>query len=167
MTGSEGRIAAALAGGLLAAGGVVLWARQCHLVATVDGPSMEPTLRSGDRLLVRRTSRVRVGQIVVVRIQPLQLDAPPPDHEPIAAEAAFSPVHPDGQLFVKRAIAVSGDPVPTDRVPLLSEAPEATVPPGALVVLGDNAAKSWDSRDYGFVRGDQLVGVALRRLPVG
>jgi signal peptidase I len=69
--------------------------------------------------------------------------------------------------LVKRAVAVAGDPVPTDRVPLLREARETIVPPGALVVLGDNAATSWDSRDYGFVRGAQFVGVAVRRLPAG
>jgi signal peptidase I len=164
--------AAALAGGLLAAGGSVLWARRRYLVTTVDGPSMEPTLRSGDRLLVRRTRRVRTGQIVVVRIQPPTLDAPPPDHEPPDHESpasgqAVTPLHPDGRLFVKRAIAVSGDPVPTERVPSLRVASPMTVPPGALVVLGDNPATSWDSRDYGFVRPDQLVGVAIRRLPVG
>jgi signal peptidase I len=151
---------AALAAGVLAAGVWVLWARRRYLVATVDGPSMEPTLRPGDRLLVRRTRRVRAGQIVVVRIQPPTLDAPPPDHDPRATETVD--VHPDGRLFVKRAVAVAGDPVPADRVPALASEP--AVPPGALVVLGDNPATSWDSRHYGFVRPDQFVGVAIRRL---
>ncbi|MGI5418328.1 S26 family signal peptidase [Actinomadura luteofluorescens] len=156
---------AAAAGVLLAVGALTAWVRLRYLVTTVDGPSMEPALHSGDRLLVRRTRRVRAGQIVVVRIQPPTLDAPPPDAGPAPGEEIpFSRVHPDGELLVKRAIAVAGDPVPVDRVPCLRETRETTVPPGALVVLGDNAATSWDSRDYGFVRADQFIGVAVRRL---
>ncbi|MEV4005890.1 S26 family signal peptidase [Actinomadura sp. NPDC049753] len=158
---------AAAAGVLLAVGALTVWVRLRYLVTTVDGPSMEPALHSGDRILVRRTRRVRAGQIVVVRIRPPTLDAPPPD-DPGPAPDEEVPVvrdHPDGLLLVKRAIAVAGDPVPVDRVPSLREAREETVPPGALVVLGDNAATSWDSRDYGFVRADQFIGVAVRRLP--
>jgi signal peptidase I len=156
----------AAGGGLLVPVAVVGWVRRRYLITTVDGPSMEPTLRSGDRLLVRRTRRVRAGQIVVVRIRPPMLDAPPPDvAEDAATVVPFEPEHPGGRLYVKRAIAVAGDPVPVDRVPLLRAAPGAAVPRGALVVLGDNAATSWDSRDYGFVRGEQFVGVAVRRLP--
>jgi nickel-type superoxide dismutase maturation protease len=33
----------------------------------VHGPSMAPTLRHGDYLLVRRTTRIRPGDVVVVR----------------------------------------------------------------------------------------------------
>ena len=33
----------------------------------VEGPSMQPTLRAGDCLLVRRPRRVRVGSVVVAR----------------------------------------------------------------------------------------------------
>ena len=35
----------------------------------VQGPSMVPTLRSGDALVVRRTSRVRTGDVVVARFR--------------------------------------------------------------------------------------------------
>jgi phage repressor protein C with HTH and peptisase S24 domain len=35
----------------------------------VHGPSMVPTLRSGDALLVRRGGRVRTGDIVVARFR--------------------------------------------------------------------------------------------------
>jgi nickel-type superoxide dismutase maturation protease len=54
----------------------------------VDGPSMEPTLVSGDRLLVARLRAVRVGDIVAAR-------------------------HPGPRprLMVKRVAAVLGDEV--------------------------------------------------------
>jgi nickel-type superoxide dismutase maturation protease len=35
----------------------------------VQGPSMAPTLRAGDALLVRRSSRVRAGDLVVARFR--------------------------------------------------------------------------------------------------
>lgn len=54
--------------------------------ALVQGPSMVPTLRCGDQLLVRRTSRARPGDLVVAR---------------------FAAV-PD-RAVVKRAIRPSGD----------------------------------------------------------
>jgi nickel-type superoxide dismutase maturation protease len=40
------------------------------VLATVRGESMRPTLRDGDRLLVRRTSRLRVDDLAVVRLPP-------------------------------------------------------------------------------------------------
>ncbi|MDI5970344.1 nickel-type superoxide dismutase maturation protease [Streptomyces sp. SL13] len=42
-------------------------------LADVTGPSMVPTLRHGDRLLVRYAARVRAGDVVVLR-HPLQQD---------------------------------------------------------------------------------------------
>lgn len=40
------------------------------VLATVRGESMLPTLVPGDRLLVRRTSTLRVGGLAVVRLPP-------------------------------------------------------------------------------------------------
>ncbi|MFD1933456.1 MULTISPECIES: S26 family signal peptidase [Nonomuraea] len=152
--------------GALAAGASLWWIRRSYLVATVEGPSMEPSFRSGDRLLVRRARRVRVGQIVVVRIpDPPMLYEPPPGLEPGAEVELVKRDRPGWRLLVKRAAAVPGDPVPRERFPALSDVPETVVPRRALVVQGDNANASWDSRAFGFVRGDQLVGVMVRRLP--
>ncbi len=48
---------------------VLALARARYTVASVEGSSMEPTSRSGDRLIVRRKrlARVRRGDVVVVR----------------------------------------------------------------------------------------------------
>ncbi|MEU0569598.1 S26 family signal peptidase [Nonomuraea sp. NPDC005983] len=160
--------------GALALGASLWWIRRNYLVATVEGPSMEPTFHSGDRLLVRRAKRVRTGQIVVVRIpDPPMLYEPPPGLEP-GTEAGTEPGtkaelperdHLGWRLLVKRVAAAPGDPVPTERFPALRDVLETVVPPRALVVLGDNPDTSWDSRAFGFVRSDQLVGVMVRRLP--
>ncbi|WP_086662437.1 S26 family signal peptidase [Lentzea kentuckyensis] len=114
------------------------------LVVTVHGVSMEPTYRSGDRLLVRRAglNRVRAGQVVVVRV-----DGAAPDD-------------PTGGRMVKRAVAVPGDPVPP-QIPV----PGPRVPVDSLLVLGDNPARSNDSRRLGYLTADALIGVVLR--PIG
>nr|WP_281401045.1 S26 family signal peptidase [Amycolatopsis umgeniensis] len=118
--------------------------RRRLIVVTVYGVSMEPTYVAGDRLLVRRSrlARVRAGQIVVVQ------GGPPKPGDPTA-----------GRL-VKRAVAVPGDPVPP-HIPVA----DPVVPPGNLLVLGDNPARSNDSRRLGYIPADALIGVVLR--PIG
>lgn len=128
----------ALAGGLL-------WLRRRYLVITVEGTSMSPTYLPGDRLVVRRAraAAVRRGQCVVFAEEPLARGT---------------------QWIVKRAAAVPGDPVPRDQVPALSTAAGQRVPPGHLVVLGDNPPHSCDSRHHGYVTADRVLGVVLRPL---
>ncbi|MYW05910.1 S26 family signal peptidase [Streptomyces sp. SID3343] len=169
--------ALAIGGAVVAVGGLAAGRLlRRYLIATVSGPSMEPTLRSGDRLLVLRgpqaRTRARAGRIVVVRVpDPPTLDRVPPEAADLTdAQLAALPYRPDldpspgGRLLVKRVLAAAGDPIPRDRVPALRDVPETVVPAGALVVLGDNPTTSWDSRDYGYVHRSQFVGVAVRRL---
>lgn len=127
-----------------AVAGWLLVLRSRLLVVTVHGVSMEPTYHSGDRLLVRRArlDRVRAGQVVVVQVE------------------ASSPDDPTGGRLVKRAVAVPGDPVPP-QIPV----PGPRVPVDSLLVLGDNLARSNDSRRLGYLPADALIGVVLR--PIG
>jgi signal peptidase I len=112
------------------------WLRLSWLVITVQGPSMRPTLQPGDRLLVRRQSarQVRTGQIVVL------------------TTGIYT--------IIKRVAAAPGDQVPAE----LGTAWEDRVPPGRLVLLGDNPSESSDSRQQGYYDGAHLVGVAVRPL---
>ncbi|MHC0431721.1 nickel-type superoxide dismutase maturation protease [Streptomyces sp. O3] len=55
------------------AGDAMRGARALFGVAEVHGPSMVPTLRHGDRLLVHYGARVRAGDVVVLR-HPFQQD---------------------------------------------------------------------------------------------
>lgn len=122
-----------------------LAARRQLIVTTVDGPSMEPTLRSGDRVLIRRTSRPRRGQVVLMRL-PVR-----PGHPP------------DPQLLLKRVVAVAGDHVPEGwATPDTQGIGGAEVPHGYSVVLGDNRRVSTDSRYFGLVPDDRMVGVMVR-----
>ncbi|MET8996268.1 S26 family signal peptidase [Amycolatopsis sp. NPDC004169] len=134
--------------GLLAAGSVYV-ARRRLILTTVDGSSMAPELASGDRVLVRRTRRPRRGRVALLRFPPLPSGAPS-----------------GGQLLLKRVVAVAGDRLPPGWAePDVHGLGGQRVPAGCAVVLGDNRPASWDSRHYGFVPRERIVGVVVRHVP--
>ena len=61
--------------------------------------------------------------------------------------------------MIKRVAAVAGEPVPHG-IPV----PDAVVPDGKLVLLGDNADASFDSRVAGYFSADRLLGGVVRRM---
>ncbi|MEU1877140.1 S26 family signal peptidase [Streptosporangium sp. NPDC020072] len=126
--------------------------RRGYLVVTVRGPSMTPTYRHGDRLLVRRRrgGRIRAGEVAVVDL-PEWIRPVPGELGPREALRA--------RRVIKRVAAIPGDPVPFP-----FEGAGAVVPPASLVLLGDNPDGSGDSRQYGYVPADAVVGVVLRPL---
>lgn len=127
----------------LVAGAIGLAARQrIGSVTVVDSESMVPTLTPGQRLVTRRPSAsrpVRRGDIVVVRSTEL------------------------GRLIVKRVVGlpqehvivtdghvrVNGRPLPEPYVTSWG-GPSGSydVPDGHLLLLGDNRARSSDSRSW-------------------
>lgn len=118
------------------------------VIATVRGLSMEPTYHSGERVLVRRGQPHRVGQVVVVEM---------PGAEPAGEFGPFG----NRKWMIKRVAATPGDPVPeTVRHRLADQ----VVPAGKLVVLGDNAAVSNDSRTLGYFPTDRVLGAVLRKI---
>jgi signal peptidase I len=137
------------------AGGVLIARRQITIVS-VTGQSMEPTLTAGDRVVVRRARlrSVRAGQLVV-------FEAPSND----SGGWTSDPPGRDLSRFwlIKRAAAVPGDPVPDGLPDALAS--DTTVPNGKLVVLGDNPARSIDSRRLGYIPGERLLGTVIGSLP--
>lgn len=132
-------------------GAVLLWVRCRLAVVTVRGVSMVPTLRAGERVLVRRApgAAVRTGQLVVFQ------------------RPRWSPEHgPDARWLIKRVAAAAGEPVPAVVRAAVGDH-DRRVPPGFLVALGDNAAHSSDSRRWGYVRTDQVLGVVRRSVGAG
>jgi len=134
--------------GALAVGAAIVAARRRLLAVTVVGESMTPTYRDGERLLVRRARRARVGRVVV-------LD----NREPGAPRGLADRMSPE--LLVKRLAAAPGDPVPEQVLEAVGAQPGDRVPPGRIVVLGD-APGSVDSRSWGYLAANRLVGVAVR-----
>ena len=101
---------------------------------------MMPTYRDGDRLLIRTGSVCRPDDVVVF-VNP---------HGP----------EPGPPLLVKRVAAIGGDEIPQ---PIRTRIDEERVRSGQIVVLGD-AAASLDSRMFGYVPADSVIGVVLRQL---
>ena len=123
-------------------GATVIVVRAHLVVVTVRGMSMAPTLQPGDRLIVRRRTNPTVGAIVVA--------AEPQPCRPGRVPAAH--------WVVKRVAAVAGDPVPA-----CIGVQETHVRAGQLVLLGDNPDHSRDSRHFGLVGTEQVIGVATRQ----
>ncbi|MFS7874317.1 MULTISPECIES: S26 family signal peptidase [Streptomyces] len=119
------------------------------MVVTVRGESMAPAYRDGDRLLVRRGMVPDRGHVVVVE-------------RPYLPPARLEPAP---HWLIKRVTGVPGDPVPRDIGRLLRVSPGSRVPPGRLILLGDNKAASLDSRQLGYFPAERVLGTAVRRLP--
>lgn len=132
--------------------GAVRWR---YTVVTVRGPSMEPDLSDGDRLLVRRcrVERLRRGQHVIFREPGLRR------RRPVALTGAGQDV-----WVIKRVAAVSGDQVPASVRAVVAGVP--FVPRRNVVVLGNEVA-SRDSRYWGFIPSSQIFGVSICRLRHG
>ena len=128
----------------------------------IPSESMAPTLRPGDHVLVEKLSyrfgSPRRGDLVVFR-------------------------SPDGGvLAVKRIVGLAGDRVAIEdgllaidghvqREPYVDHATvdsvffgPVVVPRGDVFVMGDNRADSHDSRDYGAVPRQSLIGRVLTTL---
>ncbi|MFF9677583.1 S26 family signal peptidase [Streptomyces eurythermus] len=102
----------------------------------VVGWSMEPTLAPGSEVIARRVPphSLSNGDIVVL-------------------------LAPDsGQLIIKRIAAIGGTPNPA------AEGAAGDVPDGMVVLLGDNLDKSHDSRHFGCVPANQIMGRVIRQL---
>lgn len=131
---------------VLAALTAVVWLRRRLTVVTVSGHSMAPTLLPGDRVLVRRMPVLRVDRADLVVFT-----------RPRTTERAW---------MIKRVLAIPGDLVPRREVPVLWGYPEARIPANRLVVLGDNPADSYDSRHFGYVSAEALLGVVIAQLSI-
>ncbi len=137
---------------------LALAARSLIEIYAIPSDSMEPTLRAGDHILVtpyRFGAAPRRGQVVVFR----------------------SPRDP-ALFVVKRIVAVPGDVVATTGrgqvticgrlipEPYLANGSDSgpiapqIVPGGCFFVMGDNRRDSLDSRSWGVLPGDLIVGRA-------
>ncbi len=124
----------------------------------VSGMSMEPHIAPGEYVLIN-TFAYRMGE---------------PHRQDIVA---FQRDGDSRGLFIKRIIGLPGDRVRVDRgtvflngtallEPYVRYAdnrsfPEVTVPPKSVYVLGDNRAVSEDSRVFGPIADDHLMGRAM------
>jgi len=120
--------------------GLTRWARRDLRVIRVTGASMLPAYRHGDLLVVRRVPlrAIHLGDVVV-------LDAGEHDRHQVSV----------ARWIIKRVAAVPGGVVGSG---ILPGGQGAVVPPGQLVLLGDNPAQSVDSRQLGYFPASRTIG---------
>ncbi len=144
---------------------LALWAMQgvCLTLVRVKGPSMIPSYADGQVLFVNRLAYGLQGPIIG---HYLWMWKAPFLGDPVVVRK------PDGQWVVKRIAGMPGAPLKIaghsldvgGRQVALTPAQEywlssvSAVPSDSVFVLGDNADRSQDSRDWGFVPIHDVVG---------
>lgn len=126
----------------------------------IPSPSMEPTLVEGDRVLVNRAvyhfRSPERGDVIVFQ---------PPNQE-------------GGDPFIKRVVGIGGDRIAVregmlyvngapqqelfiKEYPIALDYPETLVPVGYVWAMGDNRNNSGDSRVFGPVSEEAIIGEAF------
>lgn len=144
----------------------------------VEQRSMEPTLAAGDHVLIdklspRWSSYVR-GDVIVFRAPDPYDDQGTPYVKRIVGTPGDTIQIENGRIYVTAAGGLPtrlDEPYLEGREPTLPQGVEGrrewTVPEGSYFVLGDNRTESVDSRTFGAIPVDRIVGRAwLRYLPL-
>ena len=154
----------------------------------VAGHSMEPTLDNGEYLIVNKLPYFRIDMARLSRLLPFwEVEEPEHKYLPMAHEPGrgdvivFRAPNSPGQDFVKRVIGLPGervriidgdifidgerleqryveDPDDMHDVDCVPRTFRCVLGDGQYFVLGDNRDQSSDSRDWGPVGIDEIVG---------
>ncbi|MDH4119548.1 MAG: signal peptidase I [Acidimicrobiia bacterium] len=150
----------------------------------IPSESMVHTLEVHDRVMVSKLSYrfgdVERGDIVVFETGP-DLDLSPPEAVVQAILDALGIRDPTNEDLIKRVIGLPGDTVEIkansvviNGQPLtepylndgtaMADMPLRTIPEGQLWVMGDNRNESSDSRVFGPIEVEDVVGQAILRI---
>lgn len=152
----------------------------------VDGPSMETTLQNRDRLIVlkieqtlgRITNKLHVPErgTIIVFAQNGVVEYGSQQEKQLIKRVIGLPgervVIEDGKVKIFNAEHPEGyNPDTSGEYPkytgFTSGRVDLTVPPGEVFVLGDNRSNSLDSRNFGTVAAEDIVGrLAFRIMPL-
>ena len=139
---------------------------------SVDGLSMDPTLEDGDRVVVNKfiydLADVEQDDVIVFN-----------SNEDSAYVKRVIGVPGDNVEMVDRTVYLNGEPLQEDYVTHQGESymdnftlsdmgvEDGKIPEGHYLVLGDNRPISRDSRDFGLITEDAIIGeVQLRFWPL-
>jgi signal peptidase I len=170
---------------------VVMWAAFAFIILVVlearafkiPSEAMDPTLQLGDRFVTTGTSSPQRGDIVTFNPPVGAVTRRCGADHPADSACPRPRGGPVELTFIKRVVAVGGDrvsisggavrvngrlqdlPAGSARLhcPVCDLPKEITIPAGHYFMLGDNRALSSDSREWGPVPGDWIIGVARFR----
>lgn len=154
----------------------------------IPSESMEPQLVTGDRVVVSRLSyelhEPRRGDVVVFD-DPTVLEVEDRSLLPVRlgrdALEALGVVEPRGRELIKRVVGLPGEAISSDGRGVLVDGrpllepyldddvvtdpfPQVRVPEGHVFVMGDSRRNSKDSRRFGPVEAERIVGRAIARV---
>lgn len=151
----------------------------------VGSGSMEPTLQEGDCVVLDRFSyhmrEAERGEVIAFRFNPDQPESLTQGSNFMARAIdlmgeVMHVTHEDTEYYVKRIIGLPGDHVEMrsgfvyingglldEQYPVIRDTTDTSfeVPEKSVLVLGDNRPDSYDSRFWGFVPYDSIVGRAV------
>jgi len=149
----------------------------------VEGHSMDPTLEDGEFLLVNSLLYSEVDVEAIAKWVPFWDPGEPAErhvfHGPERGDIVIlhHPVEGQERDLVKRVIGIPGDTLrirdgvvfidgreliePYVKEPWRGDLPEIRIAPGSYFVMGDNRNNSLDSRVFGPVREELIVGKAM------
>jgi len=127
----------------------------------VEGQSMEPSLHNNERLIIEKVSyRLRPperGEIVVLHI-PGRESSAPLIKRVVGLPGESVEIH-DGKVYIQGKVL--DEPYLTQMT--YGNMPARVVPPDHVFLLGDNRNASNDSRFFGMVPFEEIVGRAWLR----
>ncbi len=130
---------------LIAISSILQW----FTIVRISGSSMEPSLKDGSIAIVNKKTDYKRGDIAVIRL-------------------------PSRTYMVKRITGIGGDQIliMSDSLfvnhSLVDNTPnhhnvnyqfEVEVPDGTVFILGDNRLESTDSRDFGCIDAECIIGI--------
>jgi signal peptidase I len=167
---------------LVLAGIIFLGVRAMAQNFRVEGSSMEPGLHDGQYLLVNKAIYFKIDLGTLSKYLPFIDAGDRPERFLFRAPKrgdviVFRYPEDPSRDFIKRVVGLPGDVVeeregivsvngvtleePYILSPDSRTYPAQTVPPGHYYVLGDNRGNSSDSRVWGFVPEENIVGQAM------
>lgn len=137
-------------------------------IVSVSGPSMQPTLHSGDRIVLTSLFYTPENGDIVVVTQPNSHDNEPLIKRVIAVEGQTIDVDAETDTVTVDGVKLNETYILEQDILREGDAYEfpITIPEGKVFVMGDNRNDSFDSRDAGLGIVDEkyIMGKAIFRI---